>query len=309
MSPPLFHEVRNARSARQGTPALSVLIPFYKDDPRTLIDALAREDADIEIVLFDDGQPDPALNAAVTAAVLASRAPARLVSARTNLGRASGRNTLAGRARADWLLFLDADMSIPTGFIRDWLDAFARQPDFDAAFGGFELPDRIVREHRVHAALASAGDVASVAQRTRIGTSAFCSSNLLVRRSLMGEVAFDTGFSGWGWEDVDWAARAARKARLVHLDIPARHVGLHTVGELLAKYDDGGANFARFLERNREMTRLPGARWARLVRRLRLASPMRTVMRRAALTEALPVRLRVLAIKFYRAARAAEAMQ
>ena len=308
MSPALFTETVNAAANSAGAPRLSVLVPFYRDDARALLSAFEREAGDgTEMVLFDAGCPDERLNAETAQAVLACPRPARLVTARSNLGRAGARNALARRARGAWLLYLDADMVLPAGFFARWQE-IAGKAEFDAAFGGFDLIAGEAREHRVHAALARAGDVAPAAARTARGASAVCSSNLLVRAGLMRTVPFDEGFTGWGWEDVDWAVRASKAGRLVHVDNPAVHAGLQPVEGLLSKFAAGGANFARFLVRNPEMSALPGARAAALVKRTRLASPVRRLSAAAARSTALPVRLRVLALKLYRAACAAEAL-
>jgi glycosyltransferase involved in cell wall biosynthesis len=93
------------------SPTLSVLIPFYRDDPRRLLDALNRQaDGGVEVVLLDDGGVEPALSADVAAHVLTLSIPLRLISLSANEGRSKGRNRLARHARAQSLLFLDADM-------------------------------------------------------------------------------------------------------------------------------------------------------------------------------------------------------
>lgn len=308
MSPALFSEIASTAAQSATQPDLSVLVPFYRDDAAGLIAAFAGQgDGAIELVLLDDGCPDATLNAKTASAVRDCPWPARLVSARTNLGRAAARNALAHRARARWLLYLDADMELADGFLARWR-AIAAQADFDAAFGGFEIPENPAPEHGLHAALARAGDVETAEQRTLRGPAAVCSSNLLVRAALMEEIAFDEGFTGWGWEDVDWAVRAAQAGRLVHVDNPAAHAGLQPAGVLLSKFGAGGVNFARFLARHPEMAALPGARAARAMKRLGLAPAIRAMTRPAVRLDALPVRARVIALKLYRAACAAEAL-
>ena len=104
-------------------------------------------DVPIEIVLFDDGEPDPALNAAVTMTLESLDVPACLVTAGRNIGRAAARNRLARAARGDWLLYLDADMDIPDGFLAEWA-ALVDAQDFDAAFGGYEPGPAYDPRHR-----------------------------------------------------------------------------------------------------------------------------------------------------------------
>lgn len=301
-------ETASAQS-RTARPALSIAIPFYGDDPAPLLARLCEQcGPDEEIILFDDGAPDRAAAERLSEGLDDCGAPVRLIASPVNLGRSAARNHLARAARGDWILYLDADMSVPDGFLARWRKALDGA-EFDAAFGGYDLPEQIARSHRLHAGLARAGDLHDAAARARIGASAVCSSNLAARRELMLAVAFDEGFEGWGWEDVDWAVRAGAAAWLVHVDIPACHGGLQTASVLLAKYAQGGANYARFLARHPHMAALPGAKAARVIARARMIAPARALSGIMARIEALPVRARVLAMKVYKAACAAQALK
>ncbi|TRO92188.1 glycosyltransferase family 2 protein [Glycocaulis profundi] len=298
-----------SRSWSAARPVLSVAIPFYREDPSPLIEALTGQlGSGAEIVLFGDGPASRAAAQGLLRRVPRMDAPVRLIVSGVNLGRSGARNRLAAAARGRWVLYLDADMTVGPDFITRWrraLDGAA----FGAAFGGYDLPADIAPEHRVHAALARAGDVHGAAAREKIGATAVCSSNLAVRRDLMTAVPFDEEYRGWGWEDVDWAVRAARTAPLAHVDIPASHGGLQTVDELLAKFEQGGINYARFLGLHPEMAALPGAKAAGLIARTRSAGLVRALAVPASKSEALPVRARVLAVKLCKAALAAREME
>lgn len=312
MTGPLLTE-HASPAAQNAGPWLTVAIPFRGDDPRALLDALAAQaNAETEIVLLDDGTPDWTVSEAIARALPGQSAAVRLIVSKINLGRSAGRNRLAAAARGDWVLFLDADMSVEDGFLDRWRAALAPETsgaEFDAAFGGYTLPERIARDHRVHAGLARAGDVHDAAARSKIGATAVCASNLAVRASLMADCPFDEGYRGWGWEDVDWAVRAAAAGRMAHIDNPARHGGMQPVARLKAKFAEGGVNYARFLERHPQMAALPGAKTAHALRRLKLAGPIKTVSGAMSEAAALPVRARVLALKLYKAACAAQAME
>ena len=136
MSEPLITETANKRAAVLREPALSVCIPVYRDDPLPLLDQLAAQADDLtEIVILDDGTPEAGFNARLAEAIEGCDAPVRLITARSNIGRAAGRNLLARRARGPWCLFLDADMAIAPGFLDRWRAAIVNA-GFDAAFGG-----------------------------------------------------------------------------------------------------------------------------------------------------------------------------
>lgn len=292
-----------ARQAR--APILSVLVPTYRDDPRPLLAALASDGSDeVEVILYEDGAPDPNLSDALRAAVLYTHIPARLITAEVNLGRSAARNRLGGMARGPWLLFLDADMRPPPRFLTRWIEILT-QTDADAVFGGYEPCAPASPAEAVHAALARASDVRSAVERNEIGACAVCSSNLAVRRRFFAQVPFDETYSGWGWEDVDWALRAAEAGRVAHADNPAGHGGLESVERLLAKFGAAGPNFARLLARHPDYAARPGARLALTLNRWRVAGLARAAGVMIARMSVLPVRVRALGLKLFRAAAAA----
>lgn len=306
---PLIEDFANsAAKAAPGALRLSVLVPFFNDDPAALLASLAADaPADVEVVLFDDGAPDPALNAAVREAVARASVPARLLTAKLNLGRSAARNRLAARARGRWLLFLDADMRIESGFLAGWLAAI-EAARADAVFGGYIPAAPEHRSERLHAALARASDVCGAEDRARQGAFAVCSSNLAVRADAFAACPFEESYSGWGWEDVDWAMSFAHRARIAHVDHPARHGGLEPPSRLLAKFSRSGPNFARLMARHPAYAARKGAQLALRLKRFRLGAPARLAGRVAALAP-LPLRLRVLGLKLYRAGVAAEALK
>ena len=290
---------------------ISVLIPFYKDDPRPLLQALSGEIAAgelaVEIVLFDDGEPDAALNSAVAEAVEKLPVAARLLTARKNVGRAAGRNRLASAAIGDWQLFLDADMTVPDGFLARWLE-FIEGFEFDAAFGGYTADPVADRSHHLHAALARSSDENNADVRNAIGATAFCTSNLLARAGLMRRVGFDEHFTGWGWEDVDWAVRADKDGILVHFDNPAGHSGWQSPDILLRKFRDAAVNYARLLEKHPDLAHLPSAKAARILKAIPGQALLRGVWALMAQSPVAPMKARTLALKLWRASWAADAI-
>ncbi|KPP83068.1 MAG: holdfast polysaccharide polymerase HfsG [Oceanicaulis sp. HLUCCA04] len=290
-------------------PFLSVLIPFHGDDPASLLDALLEQaDSDTEIVLFDDGSPDTSVFERLSAHLAVATQNVRVLRSDTNLQRSGARNALADAADGEWLLYLDADMEIPAGFLPRWV-RLIKDADFDAAYGGYTLPEAQAGRYAVHAGLARAGDVNDAAARSRRGASAFAGSNMAVRAELMARIRFDETYRGWGWEDVDWAVRAGRAGRLAHVDNPAGHGGLQSVDSLLAKFAEGGLNYARFLARHPDQASLPGARLARLLAQWNLFTAVKALTPALTRASALPVRARVLALKAYKAACAAAAFR
>ncbi|MDP1873983.1 glycosyltransferase family 2 protein [Phenylobacterium sp.] len=291
-------------------PRLSVLIPFKGDDPCPLLAALGREAAAVEIVLLDDGTADPALSRAVQAAVADLPLPARLVTLSLNEGRAKGRNRLVSHARAPHFLFLDSDMAPDSaGFLSAWLGLIATD-DPAVAFGGFSL-DQVEprRDQALHRAMAAHSDCLSAAQRSLSPEKHVFTSNLLVRRDVFAAEGFDEGFAGWGWEDVEWGMRVARRWPITHIDNTATHLGLDPAPMIAAKYEQSAANFARVVAAHPEVvSAYPSYRAAKLLRRVPLRGLWRPLIKVFALNDLAPLRSRAFAMRLYRAALYAEAV-
>jgi glycosyltransferase involved in cell wall biosynthesis len=293
-------------------PAISVLIPFLRDDPSELLELLDEEaasvDGAVEIVLLDDGTRDAALTARLTRQIKSMALPIRLITLPANEGRSIGRNRLASAARGGSLLFLDSDMRPDhRRFLRDWADLAARE-DPAVAFGGFSLLQAPTdARFAVHRAMAARSECVPYMERARQPEKYVYTSNLLVRRDVFEAEAFDPGFTGWGWEDVEWAMRVSRRFRVVHLDNAATHMGLDTVSALAGKYEQSAPNFGRMVDRHPEIVAAyPSYKAARLLKRLPGLPRMRRLMRRGADTTWLPVAARAFSLRLYRAALYAE---
>lgn len=292
------------------TPRLSVLIPFKGDDACPLIQLLARETAAAELVVLDDGTADAELTARVQAAVARSPLPARLVTLAKNEGRARGRNRLVSHARAGHFLFLDSDMAPDTStFLANWL-ALIEEADPAVAFGGFSLeqaPPR--RDHALHRAMAGHSDCLPALVRAQNPEKHVFTSNLLVRRDVFEAESFDEGFSGWGWEDVEWGMRVARCWPILHIDNTATHLGLDPAPVIAAKYEQSAANFARVVAAHREVvSAYPSYRAAKILKRAPLRRLWRPLIKAYALADLAPVKSRAFAMRLYRAALYAEAV-
>jgi glycosyltransferase involved in cell wall biosynthesis len=297
---------------REAKPTLSVLIPFFRDDPTRLLAALDREAlaGQAEIVVLDDGGGDDALAERVAEAARALALPTRFVRLSANIGRARGRNRLATHARGAWFLFLDSDM-LPDGpkFLADYLALIAAEAPA-VAFGGFSLDQAPPhRAHALHRRMALQSDCTPAHARSLAPEKHVFTSNLLVRRDVFETEVFDEGFSGWGWEDVEWAMRVIRRHRIWHIDNTATHLGLDPARVLLAKYEQSAANFARVVARHREIVEhYPSYRVARVLKRAPLRPALRAMLRTLALAEAAPLAARAFALRLYRAALYAEAV-
>ena len=299
----------NAAWAR-ARPALSILIPFFRESPLALLAALDVAGAPVEIVTLDDGSDDDALAAEVAAAIRTLNTPARLVCLARNEGRAAGRNRLAAEARGHHLLFLDSDM-LPDApdFTHRWLQLIALE-DPAVAFGGFSLAQAPkTRANAVHRALALRSDCVPLAERRKAPEKYVFTSNLLIRRDVFAAEPFDAGFVGWGWEDVEWGMRVSRRHAIVHIDNPATHLGLTPAAVMAAKFEQSAANFARVVAAHGDIVRTyPSYRVAKALSKAPLRPLWRPWLKAAALAGLAPAGWRAFALRLYRAALYAEAV-
>jgi len=292
------------------TPRLSVLIPTFRDDPSALLKALDDPTARAEIIVLDDGSGDEALARRMAGRIERLRLPARFIQLTSNEGRAKGRNRLASHARAGHFLFLDSDMlPDPEDFLARWA-ALAESENTPIAFGGFTLDQTPRRpEHELHRAMALKSDCTPAPERARSPEKHVFTSNLLVRRDVFATVEFDESFTGWGWEDVEWAMRVGRDHPILHIDNSATHLGLDTAPAMAAKYEQSASNFARVVSAHREIvSAYPSYKVARALKSLPARDIWRPMLKAFALNEAAPTRLRALAMRLYRAALYCEAV-
>jgi glycosyltransferase involved in cell wall biosynthesis len=311
MSRPILTDNARRKAAR---PALSVLIPFLRDDPTELLRLLDEEasalDGTVEIILLDDGTNDAALTARLQTVVRSLALPVRLISLARNEGRSKGRNRLAASARGGSLLFLDSDMRPDhRRFLWTWADLVALE-DPAVAFGGFSLLHAPTdTRFSVHRAMAARSECIPFWDRARTPEKYVYTSNLLVRRDVFKAEAFDTAFTGWGWEDVEWAMRVSRRFTVLHVDNPATHMGLDTVEALAGKYEQSADNFARVVDRHPDIVgTYPSFKAAKLLKRMPALSTIRPWMKQAAVAGWMPTEARAFSLRLYRAALYADAV-
>lgn len=292
-------------------PVISICIPAWKDDGAPLLQSLAGLDGieTCEVLVYDDGSIDPALTAAILTRLNTLNAPAKLITAAQNHGRAHARNRLIAHARADWLLLLDADMLPDTSaFLVTYLDMLAKHPAPALMAGGFSLNQvSPTPAQALHAAQSARSECLPAQTRQSEPGRYVFTSNILVHRQVLELVRFDDRYSGWGWEDVDWGLRVAAMFPVRHIENTATHLGLDDDAALLRKYETSGANFARLVASHPDAARKMALyRAARKLKSMPGRSAIRAMSRWLATRQTLPIRLRLAGLKLFRAAIYAE---
>lgn len=292
-------------------PAISICIPAWNDDAAPLLKSLRGLDriAACEVLIYDDGSANPEMTASILEHLNNIDAPAKLITATQNQGRAHARNRLITHARADWLLLLDADMLPDTpAFIANYLNMLTAHPAPALIAGGFSLQHVTpTRKQALHAAQSARSECLTAQTRqTEPGRYVF-TSNILVHRQVLETVRFDDSYSGWGWEDVDWGLRVAKEVPVRHIENTATHLGLDDDAGLMRKYETSGANFARLVASHPEAVKsMTLYRAAHKLKSLPGRSAIRALSRLLAKSSALPITLRLAGLKLFRAAIYAE---
>ena len=281
-------------------------MPTWRDSADALLSSLTRmANADqCTLLIFDDGSHDPSLTRQLTRQIMRFPGPARLICAPKNCGRSHARNRLFDLAEAQWILFLDADMQPDDGdFLNRYLDAIDAHEAPALIAGGFSLQHvSPTQETRLHAAQSHASECIPASLRANAPGRYVFSSNILVHRNVLDAVSFDPGFQGWGWEDVDWGLRVSKQFPVLHIDNCATHLGLDTDAKLMEKYEHSADNFLRLFERHPED--IAQSSLYRVSKRLSYLPGLRVLSRlcrNLAQLRIAPIKLRLLALKLFRA--------
>lgn len=286
-------------------PLISILIPFHGDNPSALFDVLllqaSKTKLPVEFVLGDDASPGGPPEYLLKR--LREEKSARLLSSIENLGRARMRNRLGQMAQGRYLLFLDADM-LPDGsdFLAQYI-AMCEGSKPEIVFGGISLLQTPLQtETRLHRALSLTTECLSASERSRSPAAHVFTSNLLVRRDIFQQCAFDDGFTGWGWEDIEWACRAGARFNIEHIDNSATHLGLYRDEALMTRYENSLGNFRRVIQMQpHAMAQMRLTRLSRQLANWQLGFPFQGILRKLALSRGLPLALRLFAFRLWRA--------
>ena len=111
-----------------------------------------------------------------------------------------------------------------------------------------------------------------------------------------------------GWEDSEWAARVAKRFSLIHADIPALHLGLESTETLLRRFRTSGANYVLFTEKHPDLAKtLSLFKISQKLRKVPGQKVMRPFLKTAVSQNVLPIKLRLMALKMWRASWYAQA--
>lgn len=265
-------------------PAVSIVMPAWKPRADWLLgavrSALAQRGVEVELIVVDDGSPDPVGD------LLRDINDERLRCVRVEHGGLSAaRNHGIGLARGEWIRFLDADDEFPADSTARLLELAEREPGA-IAYGATTFCDAELRpvwtmRSRVR------GDARSVCVTGRFSVRI---PAMIFPRALFDHERFDPGYATT--EDWDFLLRALDQAEVVGGDFETlryRRAGGGLTADREASLRDARRVISAWFERH------PEARGTRVERRARgylHAQTARAAVAHGELSAALPETLR-----------------
>ena len=237
---------------------ISVLIPTYNHVCVTLVRQLVRLlqmcSTDYEVIVADDGSTDTKTVKANSP--IATLPHCQYLIRTENTGRSAIRNFLVQRARYNWVLFIDSDMTILSDELitRYLLDDTYPVVDGGVSIGGDAETLKGNLRYRYEKAEESRH---TAVLRQRSPYQHLHTANLLVRRDIMLQYPFDERFRHYGYEDVLLGKTLHRHhVPIQHLDNPVGFCTFETNADFVAKTEEGLRTLHTFCNDLRGYSRL-----------------------------------------------------
>ena len=225
---------------------LSILIPVYNWDARELLIRLAAQaeglggDEVVEIIVIDDASSVKFSNKE-TAGKIARITYRELTK---NIGRAAIRNKLLQEASGEYVLFLDADM-LPDcdDFLQRYVSEAKEGKEILCGGISYLQCERDDKQYSFYLYKSGKTESLSAPTRQKAPWRYLFTSNILLLRKVMESVSFDSRFSGYGFEDIEWGIRLSRSHTIRHIDNSCSHMGLMRKSEVYSKMCESISNY------------------------------------------------------------------
>lgn len=234
---------------------LSIVIPIYNQDVRSLVYILAKQcskaNINYQILCFDDGSEEKykKLNQE-----LAFKIHVNYTEMPENLGRSKIRNWLGKAAYFEYILFLDGDSTVKS---KDFIKTYVQQlPTNQVIYGGRMYAPKKPRAKKkiLHWKYGMQREALSVKQRSKDRYLNFQSNNFLIPESIFKENLFDENIEGYGYEDLLYALELKnKKINILHIHNPVLHDGLENQADFIKKSDQAIKNLV-ILYKNGSLT-------------------------------------------------------
>jgi len=215
---------------------VSICIPIYNTLIANLVNGIVADLHEVEgseLIFCDD---DSKKSIVEENRMLAQKHEGvRLLFNETNLGRSATRNKLVKAAKNDWLLFLDGDMLVESGFVKRYLKYLNTA---DCLVGGikYEAIPPIEKEQYLRWYYGIKREMKAADYRNKFVYRSFMTGNFLIRKSVIEALPFDEQISKYGHEDTLMGLSLKHnKISLKHIDNAAEHLGIDTADVFIKK--------------------------------------------------------------------------
>jgi predicted glycosyltransferase involved in capsule biosynthesis len=225
---------------------LSILIPIYNQDVRSLVHTLAkqcvREKINYQILCFDDGSSEKyrAINRELGFIIHVN-----YTEMSENLGRSKIRNWLGKAAYFEYLLFLDGDSVVKSrNFIKTYVEQ--ARPDL-VLYGGRTYSKKMpaAKKKRLHWKYGNTREALPANKRNKDAYLNFQSNNFLIPQQIFNKKEFDESVTGYGYEDLLYARELQQlNVPIKHIDNPVIHEGLENNNVFMQKTENAIRNLA-----------------------------------------------------------------
>lgn len=226
---------------------ISILIPVYNYDIAVLVHSLKEAMEAIpeysELIIGSDGSAPEYLARYET--LLNGRVS--IVSSEKNIGRAAIRNKLASQSKGNYLLFIDADATIPgtaENYLRGWLPYLKSAkvvcggiiyPDYPPAD-----PDKMLRWK-----YGRKREQRKASDRNRHPHARFSGFNFMIERDTFMKIRFNEELKQYGHEDTLLGYQLNKAGvNILHINNGLIHGGIESNSDYLAKIKEGIENLS-----------------------------------------------------------------
>lgn len=225
---------------------LSILIPVYNWDVRELLIRLAAQaeglcgDEVVEFIVIDDASSVKFSNKETSGEI--ARITYRELT--KNIGRAAIRNELLQEASGEYVLFLDADM-LPDGddFLQHYVSEAKEGKEILCGGISYLQCERDDKQYSFYLYKSSKTESLLASTRQKAPWRYLFTSNILLLREVMESVSFDSRFSGYGFEDIEWGIRLSQSHTIRHINNSCSHMGLMRKSEVYSKMRESISNY------------------------------------------------------------------
>lgn len=207
---------------------LSILISCYNYDCRSIAHELSIQcehlNEKCEIIVGDDASPNSdfvTLNSEINGYPYC-----RYEVNEYNLGRAAHRNSMAKKAKGEWLLFIDCDSEVCDAL---FLTRYLKNQTHDVVCGGLCTPDinpcpKATLRYKYEQ---EADKHRSADERNMHPYMHLTFFNLMIRKDVFMQIKLDENCREYGYEDALFGVELnSRNIAISHIDNPLMHVGL-----------------------------------------------------------------------------------